>query len=299
MAVPKINVDDSKLQKRLLKYKEVTGKCVASTLRRSARLMAVNLAYSVPPYGRNNEAKKKGEIATQNDILRVYTPAAPIKTLHGRTKQSLREVVKRVIVRDFELRDAIIAAIDGGNRIQNRRKEQKRITKKTSRLGMSALQDLLSSSEGFSNLKVDPTVDPSIHKRTRNDYGRVRKNWQTRIVVYKSKDLEKYIKEKQKLVGLTKAAWAACAVSVKADVQDALRGIPSWVKRHASGIPHSVSDNATTDLPKITLVNRLRWADKALRPTDHKEAIRISRQKFYRSLGKEIKEALKKASAPF
>ncbi len=65
----------------------------------------------------------------------------------------------------------------------------------------------------------------------------------------------------------------------------------------ASAVPHSVSDNATNDLPKITLVNRLPWADKALRAKDHAEAIRISRQKFYRSMGTEIRAALKKAAA--
>jgi hypothetical protein len=296
MAVPRIQISDEKLQKRLKKYEEVTKKSIASTLRRSARLMAVNLAYSVPPYGRNTDAKKLGERATQNDILRVFIPAAPIKTQHSTNKQSLREQVKRFIVKDFGLRDAIIAAIDGGNKIQNLKKKQNRITKRTRTAGIATLRDLLAGSGAFSKLSVEESVDRSLHKKTRNAYGRVRKNWQSRTVVYKSKDLEKYIKEKQKLVGLTKAAWAACAISVKADVQDALRGIPAWVKRHASRVPHSVDDGSTDDFPTITLRNKLPWADKALRKNDHAEAIRISRQKFYRSMGKEIKEALKKSA---
>lgn len=293
MATPKVEIDNQKMLEKMKVYQEVTGKQIAATMRRGARLLAVNLAYSTPPYGKKSESQKLGEIAVQNDILRAYMPAAPIATKHPREKQSLRDVVRRVIVKNFKLRDAILAAIDMGNRISNRRKPQKRITKKSRALGIAELRVLLGQAEGFNRLKVDETVDTSIHKRTRNDYGRVRKNWQTRTVVYKSKDLEKYIKEKQKLVGLTKAAWAACALQVNADIQNTLRGIPLWVKRHIQRVPSAVIDKADGSYPDIKLVSKLPWADKALREKDHKEAIRISRQKFFNSMKKEIREAIK------
>jgi hypothetical protein len=83
---------------------------------------------------------------------------------------------------------------------------------------------------------------------------------------------------------------------VKADIMDALSGFPTWVKRHASNVPHNVMDESMAFAPKITLTNKLPWADKALRTTDHKEAIRISREKFYNSMGTEIRAALKKAA---
>jgi hypothetical protein len=279
--------------KRMALYQEVTGKQIAATMRRGARLLAVNLATSTPPYGKKPESLKQGEIAVQNDILRAYMPAAPIKTKHPREKQSLRDVVRRVIVRDFALRDSILSAIDMANRISNRRTTQKRITKKSRALGLADLRVLLGQAPGFKDLKVDETVDRSIHKRTRNAYGRVRKNWQTRGVVYRSKDLETYIKEKQSLVGMTKAAWAAAAIKVNADVKDALSGIPAWVKRHVEKVPSAVIDKADASYPDIKLVSKLPWADKALRKNDHAEAIRISRQKFYASMQKEIKACLK------
>jgi hypothetical protein len=293
MATPKVQIDNQKLLKKMELYQQVTGKQIAATMRRGARLLAVNLAYSTPPYGKNSQSQKLGEIAVQNDMLRAYMPAAPISTKHDRQKQSLRDVVRRVIVRDFKLRDAILSAIDMANRISNRRTKQKRITKKSRALGLADLRVLLAQAPGFNKLKVDETVDKSIHKRTRNDYGRVRKNWQTRTVVYRSKDLEKYIKEKQKLVGLSKAAWAACAIQVNADVKDALRGIPLWVKRHVEKVPAAVHDHAEAASPDIKLVSKLPWADKALRKTAHAEAIRISRQKFFNSMKKEIREAMK------
>jgi hypothetical protein len=294
MATPKVQIDDEKLRKRMAKYQDITGKQIAATMRRGGRLLAVNLCTSTPPYGKNSESQKMGERAVQNDILRAYQPAAPIKTKYPRDKQSLRDVVKRVVVRDFALRDAIIAAIDMANRISNRRTAQKRITKKSRALGIADLRVLLGQASGFNKLKVDESVDKSVHKQTRNNYGRVRKGWRTRNVVYNSKDLEKYIVEKQKLVGLSKAAWAAAAIQVNADVKDALSGIPAWVKRHVSRVTSSaVIDKAEAAVPDITIVNKLPWADKALRPNDHKEAIRISREKFYKSMNTEMRAALK------
>lgn len=293
MATLKPYMDNTKLLKRMSRYQEVTGKQIAATMRRGARLLAVNLATSTPPYGKNPASLKQGEIAVQNDILRAYQPAAPIKTKHPRSKQSLRDVVKRVIVRDFKLRDAIISAIDMANRISNRRTTQKRITKKSRSLGLADLRILLANAHGFDRLKVDESVDKSVHAKTRNAYGRVRKGWRTSNVVYKSKDLENYIKEKQKLVGMSKAAWAASAMKVNADVKDALSGIPAWVKRHVENVPAAVIDKADASSPDIKLVSKLPWADKALRKADHAEAIRISRQKFYNSMQKEIRACLK------
>jgi hypothetical protein len=293
MTTLKPYMDNAKLMKRMAKYQEVTGKQIAATMRRGARLLAVNLATSTPPYGKNPVSLKQGEIAVQNDILRAYMPSAPIKTKHSREMQSLRDVVRRVIVRDFALRDAILSAIDMANRISNRRTTQKRITKKSRRLGLSDLRVLLGQAPGFNKLTVDESLDKSIHKRTRNNYGRVAKGWRPRNVVYNSKDLETYIKEKQKLVGLTKAAWAAAAMKVNADVKDALSGIPAWVKRHVDKVPSAVIDQADASSPDIKLVSQLPWADKALRDKDHKEAIRISRQKFYSSMQKEIRACLK------
>jgi len=286
MAVPRITISDEKLQKRLKKYEEVTKKSIASTLRRSARLMAVSLSRSTPPYGNskgniegNNAdlpAKQMGERAIQNDILRVYKPLKPIRSKYDSKSLSFQGTVEKYITKNLSLRNALLSAI------------------KTS--DGKRLREIVKGMPSFSRLFFDGSVDAGYHQKARNPYGRVRKKWETRIVVMDSKGVSAFIKLRQDRVGLTKAAWAACAISVKADVQDALRGIPAWVKRHASRVPHSVSDDATDDLPRITLTNKLPWADKALRKNDHAEAIRISRQKFYRSMGKEIKEALKKAA---
>lgn len=104
-----------------------------------------------------------------------------------------------------------------------------------------------------------------------------------------------YVKYVQLRVGMTKAAWAGAALKVNADVQDALSGIPAWVKRHISKVPSAVVDKSNSISPQISLTNALPWASNALKEGDKNEALRIARQKFYRSMGTEIRAVLKKA----
>jgi hypothetical protein len=272
MATPKIHIDNSKLLKRMERYQEVTGKQVAATMRRGARLLAVNLATSAPPYGKDIAARKLGEKAVQNDILRVFTPATPIKLKHPSSAVSFRDQVEKYVTRNPKLKEAILSAIKASNQ--------------------SKLSAILSAAGGFSKLVVG-RVDVSLYKNTRNHYGRVRKGWQGRNIVMPSSELKDFISAKQDLVGMTKAAWAAAAMKVNADVKDALSGIPAWVKRHVDKVPSAVIDQADASSPDIKLVSKLPWADKAVRKADHSEAIRISREKFYHSMQREIRACLK------
>lgn len=257
------------------RYEEVTGKQVAASLRRGARLMAVNLAISTPPFGKDATARKLGERAVQNDILRIYTPATPISTKYPTTQWSFQEQIQKFLTKSPKLQQAILGAVKAAD--------------------PERLRSIVSGLPTFSKLTFDHGVDRNVHARTRNAYGRVRKGWKGRNVVMNSRDLQFFIQRKQDLVGLTKAAWAACALSVQADVKDALSDIPAWVSRHVGKVSHAVDDQSEKFLPLIKLTSKVPWADKALRSNDHKEAIRLSREKFYKSLGIEIRMALKKA----
>jgi len=275
MATPKVEIDNKKLMERMKRYQSVTGKEVGSTMRRGARLLAVNLAYSTPPYGKDVAARKLGEKAVQNDILRVMRPLERINLPFKTNVEPFKKTVQRLVTNNKALRKELLKAIQG--------------------FDISKFASLLRQVNGFSSLNVIPEASPDLHRRTRNNAGRVSRGWKGRDIVFSSGSLEEYIKRKQQMVGFTKAAWASCAISVKADIADALSGIPTWVKRHASKVPHKVMDDSMAMAPKITLTNKLPWADKALRGADHKEAIRISREKFYKSMGTEIRAALKKA----
>ena len=277
----KIEIDNSRLIERMKRYEEVTGKQISATMRRGARLLAVNMAFSTPPYGTtkavgmnagDTKPKKLGEQATQNDILRVFTPGSPMKTRHGRVTRSFSEDVENYMTRNVRLKKAILAAIRAAD--------------------VAKLQTILKNVPGYARYTVHSTVDASLHKRTRNAYGRVRKGWKSRDIVV-GNALKDYISEKQDLVGLTKAAWASAALKVNADVKDALSGIPAWVKRHISAVPSAVIDRSGSMAPLVTMKSQLPWADKATRDADKKEAIRICREKFFNSMCREIKAALK------
>lgn len=276
MATPKVQIDNVQLLKKMKRLEEVTGKEITGTMRRGARLLAVNLAYSAPPYGKDVAARKMGEKAIQNDILSVMRPMEKINLPFKTNVEPFKKTVQRIVTNNKALRKDLL------NSIKN--------------FDIAKFTSLLRHVSGFSSLNVLSEPSSEIHRRTRNDAGRVRKGWRGRDIVFKSGYLEEYIKKKQQMVGFTKAAWASCAISVKADLADALSGIPTWVKRHASKVPHNVMDESMAMAPKITLTNKLPWADKALRPSDHKEAIRISREKFVTSMDKEIRFALKKAA---
>jgi hypothetical protein len=218
-----------------------------------------------------------GEKAVQNDILSVMRPMEKINLPFKTTVEPFKKTVQTLVTKNKSLRKDLLKAIKD--------------------FDIAKLSSLLRHVNGFSSLNVLGEPSTELHRRTRNEAGRVRKGWRGRDIVFKSGYLEEYIKKKQQMVGFTKAAWASCAISVKADISDALSGIPTWVKRHASKVPHHVMDASAAMAPKITLTNKLPWADKALRPADHREAIRISREKFVTSMDKEIRFALKKTAS--
>ena len=101
------------------RYAEVTGKTVASSLRRGARLLAVSLATSTPPFGRNQAAKKLGEQAIQNDIRRVYTPLTPMPGRYPSAQVSIREQVEKLVTKAHRPREELLTSIDSHDVLRN------------------------------------------------------------------------------------------------------------------------------------------------------------------------------------
>jgi hypothetical protein len=274
MATPKIQIDNTQLFERMKTLEDVTGKQVQATLRRGARLLAVNLAYSTPPYGTNQESLALGERAVQNDILKVLKPLYPtILKFSSKSKSFIEDIAT----------------------LNNKRLQASMVKAR----GTKALQAIFDNAGGFSKLTVNSTADDAhdIYHNTRNNYGRVRKGWKARNIIADPGSVATMIRAKQALVGLTKAAWAAAAIKVNADVKNATSGIPAWVKRHMDAVPSDVQDDSSSMFPRIRLTSKVPWADKALRKADYDEAVRIHREKLFNSLETEIKGALKAQAA--
>ena len=289
---PKVVIDNSRLLARMKRYEEVTGKQITATMRRGARLLAVSMATSTQPYGKNSSAQKLGERAVQNDILRVYRPGTDTRFPLPSEVPSFAASVKKTVTKNPALRDAILGALGlAALRARSARGKARQAA------GVDRLNAIFRSMKGASRLYANAGVNPRFHKQSRNASGRVAKNCKANEIVTDPRQLVASIRERQQRVGMTKAAWAAAALKVNSDVKDALSGIPAWVKRHVSKVPSRVVDTSESIAPKITLTNSLPWADKALRSPDMKEAIRISREKFYKAMGIEIRHALRAEKA--
>jgi hypothetical protein len=149
------------------------------------------------------------------------------------------------------------------------------------------------------------------HEKRRGANGRVSKARRGVTTGHRIKDLQNldkgivteeylrsYYKDRVKYIGLSKAGWASCIMKMdlsQADIKNIWSGIPAWVKRHVSKAPSDVKDKAEATMPEIKLTSKIPWADKVMTENDRQEAVRITREKFYKSMGTEIRAALKKA----
>jgi hypothetical protein len=270
----KVQISNAQLLERMKKLEEVTGRQVAMTLKRGARLLAINVARSTPPYGLGADAKKAGEQAVQNDVLRVMKPLYPTIFAYLTKATSFVEEISKL--------------------------KSKNLIKSMTQAGSANdLQAIFNNAGQFGKLTVNADANSAhdVYHGSRNAYGRVGKGWKGRNIIYDPGSLNTFIRAKQALVGMSKAAWAALAVKVGSDVKNPLAGIPAWVKRHIATVPCTVDDNSDQSLPTIKLTSQIPWADKALRRADYDEAIRISRQKFFNSMGTEIRKALQAQEA--
>jgi len=279
MAAPKVQIDNIQLLKKMERLQQVTGKEVASSLRRVGRLLAVNLAYNTPPFGNSTKDKEVndevqisslhlGEKALFRDLMRLFYVMSPDR-IEG--------------IMDFQGRTATMKyGHKGAQPLGN-------ITEKILRRSeMKAWHDARRGANGrVSKARRGVTTGHRIKDLQNLDKGIVTKEY-----------FESYYKERVKMVGLSKAGWASCIAKMdltESGVKNIWSGIPKWVKRHISKVPSSVADSAAAMLPKIKLTNKIPWASKVMSENDYREALRITREKFYTSMDKEIRAALKKA----
>ena len=267
-----IQIDNSLLLKRLKRYEEVTGKTVAATLRRSARQLAVNLARDTQPYGTSASAKKQGEGAIEADLLRIFYIMKPHNIDLFLDFWGKKHTAKWGHKGAKSLGDVTHQVLSPGEMVSWHLSHRLPNTGRTRNI------------RGKDGMQVKTTTGIRIHDLPGLDVGIVNQS-----------QFDSYLKEVQKRVGFTKAAWASTALQIKADVKDALRGIPAWVKRHATTSPANVIDLSDSNYPRLTLTNQVPWIDRMIKSSQRQKTAQIAREKFYKALGTEIRFALKKA----
>ena len=247
-------IGDKEYSDKLKAFLAETGKELSTGLRQEARLMAVSLATQTQPFGTGSEGQGKGQAAVERDVSRLFaTPSTAYSAILGKDGPKL--------AREFYVL--------------------------TSQGKPSDAQHLLSerSSSAMAGLPIGTKVNPDIHSAYGPGKGTGRRT--AKQIVIDAKSRERFIKQKQRLVGFAKSGWASCARSL-----GGTRGIPGWVSRNKG--PGSVVDNSRAAInPTIILRNEVGYIDKVLTPAGIANAYQIGR----RRVEKMMEIALRKAKA--
>lgn len=266
--------DTSDLRGRLTEFSRIVGKETSESVRQFARVACVNLATETQPFGKDADGKAKGETAVARDIYNVYYPATGYKFHKQATKIAEHYYAKTK------------ASGSSSSSFQDR------LTRYQMENNTGALARI-AADLGFKDVALD-TFDPSRHKERRDKRGRTRPG-KGQLIIGGEDQLEKYVEQTQRKVGLTKAGWAVCAEAIPLNrVSSATRGIPQWVTRNMSRASGRISDQSRDPAnPRVTMTNSTPWTSLVLTPAQAKGALDLARDNFVKYMNTAIKQTLR------
>jgi len=266
--------DTSDLRGRLKEFGRIVGKETSEAVRQFARKACIELATETQPFGNKKEDAAKGETAVARDIYKVYYPATGAKFLK-------------------QVTGAMKGYYSAKGKPEYADKFKDRILRYQMAGDMGALAKI-AGDIGFTDAQFDG-FNPSRHRSSRDNKGRVARGTKAQIIFGGEKELEKYIETTQRKVGLTKAGWAVCAEKIPLNqAQAATRGIPQWVTRNkgrATGYIKDDSANPTN--PKVTMANSTPWCSMVLTPQQAQGALDLTRRNFVKYMNTTIKKTLR------
>jgi hypothetical protein len=265
--------DTSDLRGRLDEFAKIVGKEKSEAVRQFARVACVNLATETQPFGKDADGKAKGETAVARDIYKVYYPATGAKFLNQ-------------AVRVAESHEAKTGKSKSADKFKNRMLGYQMAND-------SAALTKIARDMKFRDVALD-TFDSARHKESRDRRGRVR-NAKPQLVIGGEDQLERYVEQTQRKVGLTKAGWAKCAEAIPLNrTSSATRGIPQWVTRNISRASGRISDQSSNPSnPKVIMTNATPWTSMVLTPARAKVALQLARDNFIKYMNTAIKQTLR------
>lgn len=266
--------DTSDLRGRLREFSQIVGKETSEAVRQFSRVACVNLATETQPFGKDKEAQAIGETAVARDIYNVYYPATGYKFHKQATKIAENYYTKT---------QASSASSD---------KFQNRLTRYQIENNTGALARI-AADLGFRDVALD-SFDPQRHKGRRDNRGRTHPG-KGQLIIGGEDQLERYIGETQKKVGLTKAGWAVCAEAIPLNrASSATRGIPQWVTRNKGRASGSIADLSADPVnPKVKMTNSTPWCSLVLTPAQAQQALNLARDNFVKYMNQTIKGTLR------
>lgn len=237
-------VDDRRMRAALREFAATIGTTLEKEVMIAARVTAVSLATSVQPYGKTKAAKDTGEKAVERDIRRVFGVASSANVYDRLESEDPANAAR--FWRAWKARDA------------------------------AEMQLALDASASLSQVRVLPTPDAGMHDARRTSRNRRVRGKTPDAVVMNQAALRKYIAERKKRVGLTKAGFALAAEQV-----GGVRGIPAWAqaRKHpeASGGARVKHDPKR---PWAEIRNTTPWLREVLPMREVKTAKAIAEEKL-------------------
>jgi hypothetical protein len=235
------------------RFSGITGASLAEEIIRTARLVAVSVAHSTQPYGKDKATKDTAERRVSRDIRRVFaTPS----TVFGMLEKKADPFAARQFWAAWKSRDEA---------------RMKEVMDRES-LGLSIIR----------------APQKSIHQARRNNRGQVSSGVPLHLVT-DPRALEKYIKERQRMVGFAKSGWAAAA-----DACGGHRGIPQWASsRHKGRSPGGAIISRDAAKPKVMLFNNVSYIRQVCPPEQIATAVQLA----YEKLQKRIQILIRKGYA--
>ena len=231
-------VDDSAFLAHLKDYSVVMGKSMAEVIRKQAGLFCSDMVKFTRPFtspgdGSSSAAKQKGLNNVKESVYHIFQP------IDKATSGQIASIGRLDVFKMWEKRT-------GGGAAKGRKVRWEQFQKKYGGGSAPAFIDA-----------GDQATMGRIHNSVRQDNGRgsltptARHAKQPFAIVAKDKDIQAYIKKKQKDVGILKSAYFFAAQRIKADVTS-----PAWVK-NSEGAGNAIAEDKTNvpEKPEVTVGN--------------------------------------------
>jgi hypothetical protein len=233
-----VTVDDSAFLAHLRDYSKVLGKSMAETIREQAGLFCVDMIGYTRPFtqageGMTSASKAKGFENVQKSVYHIFQP------IERATSGQIAAIGRYDVFKMWEKRS-------GGGGAQGRKVRWTQFQK--THVGSKA--------PVFVDAGDQATIG-RIHTSYRQDDGRgslkpsASHSKEPFAIVAKDKDIQNYIKKKQKDVGILKSAYWHAAQKIRSKTTS-----PAWVK-NPEGAGNAIGEDNTDvpNLPEVTVGN--------------------------------------------
>lgn len=245
-------------------YAEIRKVTIPDAVMLNARLLCVELARRTQPFGTSDESGK-GRVG--NDIGKIIKYPLQLTQMADRVqdKKIAKRIRQLIVSKKYDVLEIVFRKIGFLNK-------------------WTGLEGLTGSSQ-MKSIHNDARVKTTGRTKPRG----------SKLFIASPSDLNPYISEVQKRVGMSKAGWADCATKLKkVNKGSLLTNIPKFVQNAIKQGTGDVIDNSS-DLkkPKVTLINKIPWVDRICPAREQLNALQFVATKMRSQMNNILKKRQK------